>query len=44
MVQTGREQSHYGGFILFRYDSLFSSAANTSQVSKEKKNLTAILK
>ena len=43
MVQTGREQSHYGGFILFRYDSLFSSAANTSQVSKEKKNLTAIL-
>ena len=42
MVQTGRQQSHYGGFILFRYDSLFSS--NTSQVQKEKQNLTAILK
>ena len=44
MVQTGREQSHYGGFILFRYDSLFSAAANTAQVQKEKKNLTALLK
>jgi len=42
MVQTGRQQSHYGGFILFRYDSLFSS--NSSQVQKEKQNLSAILK
>lgn len=42
MVQTGRQQSHYGGFILFRYDSLFS--LDNSQVQKEKQNLTAILK
>lgn len=42
MVQTGRQQSHYGGFILFRYDSLFS--LDNSQIQKEKQNLTAILK
>ncbi len=42
MVQTGRNQSHYGGFILFRYDSLFS--ASGTQIQREKQNLKAILK
>lgn len=42
MVQTGRQQSNYGGFILFRYDSIFSS--DTAQVQKERQNLSAILK
>lgn len=40
MVQTAREQSAYGGFALFRYDSLFHPSEETAeQVETELANL-----
>jgi len=42
MVETGREASEYGGFILFRYDSVFP-ASTGSQLSAELENLEEIL-
>ncbi len=40
MVKASRGQSHYGGFVLYRYDSIFGSG---SQQTKERQNLEAIL-
>jgi len=38
MIRDGRLQSHYGGFVLFRYDSLWNPPANLkSQIEKELK-------
>lgn len=39
MVKKSREQSHYAGFVLYRYDSIFGS---DSQQTKERQNLQAI--
>ena len=41
MVEASREQSHYGGFALYRHDFLFTSP--TGQMKKELANLADIL-
>ena len=44
MVEASRELSGYGGFVLFRYDSLFNPGSSvTAQVNKECGNLKQIL-
>lgn len=44
MVQAAREQSSYGGFALFRYDSLFHPAQGvSSQMERELGNLRELL-
>ncbi|MEF9853479.1 MAG: family 10 glycosylhydrolase [Hydrogenoanaerobacterium sp.] len=43
-VEDAREVQHYGGFALYRYDSLFNPKASLrTQVSKEIANLNSIL-
>ena len=42
MVETGREASEYGGFILFRYDSVFP-ASTGKQLKSELDNLEELL-
>ena len=43
-VEVSREQNHYQGFILYRYDSFANPASGVkSQVSQEMANLRAIL-
>ena len=42
MVSTGREASKYGGFILFRYDSVFPTGA-TAQRQEELEHLKELL-
>ena len=42
MVETGREASEYGGFILFRYDFVFP-ASTGKQLASELANLEEIL-
>lgn len=43
-VQDAREQGHYKGFALYRYDSLFNPASGLeTQISKEIENLKSIL-
>lgn len=41
MVETARKASHYGGFAIYSYDSLFST--DTPQVRIERENLKKIL-
>ncbi len=41
MVETAREASHYGGFALYSYDSLFVN--QSQQIQAEKESLRAIL-
>lgn len=44
MVAESREQSSYGGFVLYRYDSLFRpEAAVSGIIAEERENLKAIL-
>lgn len=44
MVESARDQSSYGGFILFRYDSIFHPASGVKkQVDTEMKNLQEVL-
>jgi len=43
-VLSSREMNSYGGFVLFRYDSLFAPAQNVrAHVQQEHANLRAIL-
>lgn len=43
-VASAREYSRYGGFALYRYDSVINPAASvSSRISEEMKNLRAIL-
>ena len=43
-VETSREQSHYQGFILYRYDSFANPTSDVkSQVAQEMANLRSIL-
>lgn len=43
-VSAAREQSRFGGFALYRYDSVFNPASGVkAQVSEEMKNLQSIL-
>ncbi|MFV0399960.1 MAG: glycoside hydrolase family 10 protein [Oscillospiraceae bacterium] len=45
MVEYSRLTDHYGGFVLYRYDSLFNPASSVkSHVQAENKNLKDILK
>ena len=44
MVETARKQKTYGGFVMFRYDSIFNpSSAVKNQVNKEISNLKDVL-
>jgi len=44
MVEEARDRSSYGGFALYRYDSLFNpAAAQSGYIAKEKANLEDIL-
>lgn len=43
MVVTGRQASSYGGFVLFRYDSVFPASGAGKQLSAECSNLSELL-
>ena len=44
MVETAREEEHYRGFALFRYDSVFAPASDVkAEVKEEIDNLKEVL-